>query len=89
MVERAVGLGAFVVTVTAAPHALLAGMADLVIEVPAPRAVGTSGDLQSIQPLGSLFDQWALLLFDSVVLDLMRRTDKSAEVVRQRQANLG
>jgi 6-phospho-3-hexuloisomerase len=81
IVERAGMLGAFVATVTAAPAGSIARMADLVIEVPpaGPR---------SVQPLGSLYEQCVLLIFDSVVLELMRLTGTSADVMRARHANL-
>jgi len=85
IVERATGLGAFVATVTSAPRASIARMADLVIEIALPEMPDR---LRSIQPLGSLYEQCTLLLFDSIALELMQRTGTSADVMRKRHANL-
>lgn len=63
--------GASTAVVTAAPDGVTAAAADARVFVPAT-AYLASGDLvASIQPMGSLFEQSTLVLFDSLILMLI------------------
>jgi 6-phospho-3-hexuloisomerase len=70
---------AHVVALTRAPHSTLAGIADLAFIVPVE---------QSEQFGGSLFEQSCLVLLDSIVLHLARRTPDAHLLMRRRHMNL-
>jgi 6-phospho-3-hexuloisomerase len=65
--------GARLAVVTAQPTGCTAERADVVLHLPAA-AYHASGDVvASIQPMGSLFEQAALITFDLVLLELVDR----------------
>ena len=71
--------GAEVALVTAIPGSSLASQSDLVVRIPAA---------ESGQPLGSLFEQASLLLFDALVLWLLERSSADEGAMASRHANL-
>ena len=71
--------GASVVTLTHEPNGALASLADVVLPVPFKKTE---------QFGGSLFEQDALLLLDSVVLELARHIPDAHELMHYRHANL-
>jgi 6-phospho-3-hexuloisomerase len=87
---RAGDLGADVLLVTIMPDSPIARLATHVVQVPAPspKAAGASGAVESIQPMGSLFEQCLLLLGDIAVLMLMERDGIESEQMFARHANL-
>jgi 6-phospho-3-hexuloisomerase len=72
-------VGARVLVVTREPASPLAGLADLVVEIPATG---------STQPGGSLFEQTALLALDAVVRDIAQTIPDAAALLRARHTNL-
>lgn len=42
----------------------------------------------TIQPMGTLFEQLAFLLFDSIILDIMEKTQQTELQMKSRHANL-
>ena len=54
---------------------------------PTPKA-GQTGDVHSIQPMGSMFEQSLLLCLDGVVMGVMDRMGLTAETMFTRHANL-
>ncbi len=89
MAKKAKTLGAVLAVVTANPRSTLAELADLTVHIPAPTPkAALSGFVPSRQPMGSLFEESAFLLFEVVVMELMRRSGKTSEVMFQRHANL-
>ncbi|WP_309507158.1 6-phospho-3-hexuloisomerase [Sediminibacillus dalangtanensis] len=87
MTEKAKKIGARVAAVTINPDSTIGKMADNVLEVPAQaKADNASG--KSIQPMGSLFEQSLLLLFDSIILRLMEKKDMQSDKMYGRHANL-
>lgn len=85
LAEKAKEVGAEVLLITTKPDSPIGTMADLSIELPA----GTKHDAEgSDQPLGSLFEQSALILLDSVVLNLQQQLNISEETMQQNHANL-
>lgn len=77
--RRAVEIGARTLVVTANATSTLAGLAHVVLEV--PRA-------QTRQFGGSLFEQGALLMMDSVVMALAAGQDGSHEQMQARHTNM-
>jgi 6-phospho-3-hexuloisomerase len=66
--EKANKLGIHVIAVTTNPESELAGVAANVLHVPAATKYRHEGEAFSMQPLGSLFDQCAHILFDTICL---------------------
>jgi len=75
----ALGFGARMLAVTTRADSTLAGLANVVIEVPTP-ATGQFG--------GTLFEQSALLLIDATVLDLTGGDPRIYAVMKARHTNL-
>jgi 6-phospho-3-hexuloisomerase len=90
MAEQARRLGAQVLLFTTDAGSPLARLSDLQVLIPAPsfRVMNEMHDLISVQPLGTLFEQSMLILCDSLILALMRRTGVSAMQMFVRHANL-
>lgn len=87
MAEKAKSLGAQVGLVTIMPESTIGKLADIVVKLPGvPKEA--SGGRESIQPMGSLFEQSLLLFYDALVLRLMDRQGITADMMFQRHANL-
>ena len=89
-------IGAKVVAVTSKEDSPLAKLSDVVVIV-GGRENGKKRDYIAdqllgkgipITPLGTLFEVSAMILLDSLVVELMRRMKKSEEELRKRHANL-
>lgn len=78
--------GCRVLLVTAAEQSVLAQMCDEMILLKAGSKNTAGGD--SIQPMGTLFEQSAGLLFDLLVLELMNRYGITQEKMRKNHSNL-
>jgi 6-phospho-3-hexuloisomerase len=88
--QKAQSQGAAILLFTTDTSSPLAKLADLCIAVPAPSLEDTSKehDLNSIQPMGTLFEQSLLIICDTIILRLMSRTGISVSQMRLRHANL-
>jgi 6-phospho-3-hexuloisomerase len=88
--RKAKNRGASILLFTTNPTSPLANMADLSVAVPAPSLEGDAvgRDLNSVQPMGTLFEQSLLILYDIIILWLMHRSGVSASQMRLRHANL-
>lgn len=71
--------GALVALLTHKPKSAIAGIADVVLTVPVERTE---------QFGGSLFEQSALILLDSVILGMTRRIEGSHDTMRYRHTNM-
>ena len=87
--ERAKQVGAAVGLITTDPQSVIAGIADLVLEIPAPtpKAERSSG-LKSLHPMGTLFEQSLGILCDVLILQLMRVEKIDSRQMFSRHANL-
>jgi 6-phospho-3-hexuloisomerase len=90
MAEQARRLGARFLLFTTDAESPLAVLSDLHVVIPAPsfRVMDETHDSISVQPLGTLFEQSMLILCDSLILGLMRRTRVSAVQMLAHHANL-
>jgi 6-phospho-3-hexuloisomerase len=70
VVETAKKRGAGVALVTGDPFKKTAKIADLVLFVPASVYLGTADVVSSIQPMGNLFEQALLIVFDMIAMTL-------------------
>ncbi|MFN8493106.1 MAG: 6-phospho-3-hexuloisomerase [Caldilineaceae bacterium] len=88
LAEKAVQLGAKSVAITANPASRLGKLAHRVIWLPTPTKAETSAAVASVQYAGSLFEQSALLLCDSLVLAAMQSWGVDRAALAVRHANL-
>ncbi len=90
--RAAKGHGATVALITARPDSPAATDSDLVVNLPAPTPKADSADEasapQSIQPMGTLFEQALLVFGDVLVVKLSDKLDESYEGMFGRHANL-
>lgn len=84
--ESARAQGADLLILTAEPEAKLAQIAtpDIII----PSATKHSTSAASVQPLGSLFEQMLLIVFDSIILRMNRAQNGANEAMAARHASL-
>jgi 6-phospho-3-hexuloisomerase len=87
--RKAADAGASVIAVTANAGSELAGLADLVLTIPAPEKTDQGDERSSEQYAGTLFEQVALLAFEGVFTALWRESGQDAKQMYQRHANLG
>lgn len=90
MADKAKKIGAKILLITIDPQSPIAWLADLVIEIPAPspKVAGVRTKGQSVQPMGSLFEQSLFILLDCLVLLLMKRENLTSDEMFSRHANL-
>jgi 6-phospho-3-hexuloisomerase len=87
--RQAVGSGATVVAVTANAGSELAGIAEVVLHVPAPEKTDHGAARGSRQYAGSLFEQVALFAFEGVFHALWQQSGTDPAEMYRRHANLG
>ncbi|MET3852547.1 6-phospho-3-hexuloisomerase [Paenibacillus sp. OAE614] len=91
MAKKAKDIGAAVVTATIHPDSTLGRLSDLPVRLPGTpkeqQAAG-NGEKATIQPMGSLFEQTLIILYDAVVLRLMEQRDQDSSQMFGRHANL-
>ncbi|TDM02234.1 6-phospho-3-hexuloisomerase [Macrococcus carouselicus] len=86
--EKAKELGGTVVTVTINPQSTISTIADRIIQLPGITKDGSAGSYQTIQPMGSLFEQTMLLFFDAVILRFMEIKQLDSNTMYGKHANL-
>jgi 6-phospho-3-hexuloisomerase len=95
--EAAKRVGAIVVAITSYVDSPLAKLADIVVEVPGRTKVSDIEDYfarqvlgihEPLAPLGTLFEDCAMVFLDSVIVELMVRLGKDEEELRSRHANI-
>ena len=75
--------------VTINPNSTIGRLADAIVEIPAPSPKSAkAGQIHSIQPEGSLFEQSLLIYLDLSVIQLMKRHGQTTETMFGRHANL-
>jgi 6-phospho-3-hexuloisomerase len=71
------------------PDSTIGRQADVLIKINAQTPKGkTESGFTSIQPMGSMFEQSLLIVFDALILRLMERLGKNSETMFGRHANL-
>ncbi len=87
--QKAKEVGAKVALITINPDSPIAQIADVVIDIPAvsPKSA-IQGDIQSIQPMGSLFEQSEGLFLDSMIVMLMQKKGLDSDTMFSRHANM-
>lgn len=67
--------------ITANANSTLAKLADCVVIIP-------FDNHQSVQPMGTLFEQTSFLLYDSIILSLMAAQGETSQSMKQRHADI-
>ena len=87
--QKAKEVGAKVVLITINPESPIASIADdvIVISAPSPKSA-KQGDVKSIQPMGSLFEQSEGIYMDIVILMMMDALHLDSDTMFGRHANM-
>ncbi len=95
--EAAKSVGATVVAITTYPKSPLGNLADYIVRVPGRTKSSKMEDYfarqilgihEPLAPLGTLFEDTALILLDGIVYSLMRKLRITEEEMLQRHANI-
>lgn len=86
--EKTQSLGCSVIAVTTNPESALTVSATKVLHVPAATKYRRENELQTIQPLGSLFDQCVHILFDTICLLFSKLNEVDHTAAFGRHSNL-
>ncbi len=86
---KAKEVGAKIALITINPQSTIGKMADVVVEISAPSPKSAKeGQIKSIQPMGSLFEQSEGLFMDIAILKLMEIKNMTSETMFGRHANM-
>jgi len=87
--KKAKEMNAKVAIITINPKSTIASLADVVVEISAPSPKSEKqGDVVSIQPMGSLFEQSEGIFMDIVIMMLMERKNMTSDTMFGRHANM-
>jgi len=95
--EAAKSVGAKVVAITTFVDSPLAKIADVVVEIPGRTKISKVEDYfarqilgihEPLAPLGTLFEDTAMVFLDSLIVELMIRLGKTEEDLRNQHANI-
>ncbi|BES81375.1 6-phospho-3-hexuloisomerase [Pyrodictium abyssi] len=95
--EAAKKVNATVIAITSYPDSPLGQLADIVVEIPGRTKMAPDIDYfarqilgihEPLAPLGTLFEDTALVFLDGVVVELMHRLGKSEADLRAKHANI-
>ncbi len=96
--EAAKKVGAKIIAITSYPDSPLGKLADIVVEIPGRTklrgleldyfARQILGIHEPLAPLGTLFEDTALVFLDGVIVELMHRLGKTEDDLRARHANI-
>lgn len=79
--------GAKIALVTGVPGRKTGKLADHILFVPASVYKGDDQVVPSIQPMGNLFEQSLLLLFDMIIMELVEESDTTFQKMADRHRN--
>lgn len=88
MAEKAKKLGASMALLTTSLESTIGKLADTIIKLPGAPKDPSNKDYQTIQPMGSLFEQMLLLYGDALVLKTMELRKLTSESMFGQHANL-
>ncbi len=90
-------VGATVIAVTSYPDSPLGQLADYILQVPGRAKIAKEPDYfarqilgihEPLAPLGTLFEDTAIVVLDGVIVELMHRLGKSESELRKLHANI-
>ena len=85
--EQAKKAGATVILITASPESEFAELADYVVYLPAAAFLAEGDLVPTRQPMGNLYEQSALLLYDMFAIELKKIIGVSGEDMEARHRN--
>lgn len=88
VVEKAKEIGGKVSVVTISPKSTLGTLADFTVKLPGAKKDQTNSDYQTVQPMGSLFEQTLLLFYDALILRFMEKNGLDTHKMYGKHANL-
>jgi len=88
MAEKARAIGASVAAITIHPGSTIGELAHTIVQIPAASKENTSLARATIQPMGALFEQSLLIIFDAIILQLMGTGEVDNTAMLGRHANL-
>lgn len=88
MGEKAKNIGGTIAAVTIFPNSTIGKMADFSVKLPGSPKDQKNGVQETIQPMGSLFEQTLLLFFDSIILRYMDKKGLDSNKMYGKHANL-
>ncbi|WP_026105143.1 6-phospho-3-hexuloisomerase [Halalkalibacterium ligniniphilum] len=88
LAEKAQSIGGKVAAVTIHPESTIGKLSDITVKIPAQAKSETNGAYKTIQPMGSLFEQSLLLIYDAIVLKLMEKQEQDGVKMYGKHANL-
>ena len=87
--NKAKEVGAKIALITINPESTIAKLADVVVEISAPSPNSAKqGDIKSIQPMGSLFEQSEGIFMDISIMMLMEKRNLDSDTMFGRHANM-
>ena len=87
--NKAKEVGAKIALITINPESTIAKLADGVVELSAPSPKSAKqGDIKSIQPMGSLFEQSEGIFMDISIMMLMEKRNLDSDTMFGRHANM-
>lgn len=86
--EKAKSLGGTVAAVTLSSQSTIGTLADQIILLPGAPKERENGVHETIQPMGSLFEQSSLLFYDSIILRIMEINGLNSSRMYGKHANL-
>ena len=87
--NKAKEVGAKIALITINPESTIAKLADVVVEISAPSPKSAKqGEIKSIQPMGSLFEQSEGIFMDISIMMLMEKRNLDSDTMFGRHANM-
>ncbi|TFE00214.1 6-phospho-3-hexuloisomerase [Jeotgalibacillus sp. R-1-5s-1] len=87
VVQKAKKLNGIVAAVTVTPDSTIGALADVAVKLPGAKK-DQEDEKQTIQPMGSLFEQTLLLFYDAVILSIMDQRGLDSNQMYGKHANL-
>lgn len=88
MAEKAKNIGGTIALVTIFPESTIGQLANIAVKLPGSPKDKSKGDDNTIQPMGSLFEQTLLLFLDAVILRFMEKKGLDSTTMFGKHANL-
>lgn len=86
--QKAKTFGATVIAVTICSKSTIGKLADIVIHIPAQIKSEENAEPKSTQPMGSLFEQALLILYDGIILEIIEEKGFNSKLMYNKHANL-
>lgn len=91
MCKKAKNVDAQIATITMFPTHEIGALADVVVSIPGStqkKEENEKNPVESVQPMGNLFEQLSWLVYDSVIMVLMDELRQTSEEMMTRHTNL-